>query len=267
MDRLTDKVALVVGAGQTPGTTVGNGRAVAIRFAAEGAAVVAVDVDMSRAQETAAFIQREGGKCLALAANILEERDIARMVAACIREFGRIDILHNNVGAGGTAGDAPIGDIGSDAFDFIQTLNLRSMVMTCKHVLPLMQERQSGVILNVGSAAALSSYKNIAYKTSKAGVIALTQNIANQYAEHGIRANCLLPGLIDTPMAIEARSGSDGAARDAVRKARNAMVPLRRRMGTAWDVANAALFLASDEAQFITGTSLPIDGGALARVG
>lgn len=267
MNRLKDKVALVVGAGQAPGTTIGNGRAVAKRFAAEGAAVVAVDVDLARAQATAAAIQQAGGRCLAVAADILQERDIERMVGTCVQEFGRIDVLHNNVGAAASAGDAPIAQITADTFDFVQALNLRAMAMTCKHVLPLMQARQCGVILNVGSVAALSAYKNIAYKTSKAGVIALTQNIALQYAEYGIRANCILPGLIDTPMAIEARSGANETMREKIRMERSAKVPLRRRMGTAWDVAHAALFLASDEADFITGACLPVDGGALARIG
>src|SRR5690606_29158319 len=130
------------------------------------------------------------------------------------------------------------------------------------------QAQQGGVILNVGSIAALGVMnQNVAYKTSKAGVLALTQQIAIQYASFGVRANCILPGLLDTPMAIETRAKGDDSLRIKLRADRDALVPLRGKMGSAWDVANAALFLASDEAGFITGISLPIDGGCLARVG
>jgi len=261
MDRLKDKIALVVGAGQTPGTTIGNGRAAAVRFAQEGASVFAVDRDLARAVETADAITADGGRCVPFAADITVEDDIVQMVAACVEEFGRIDILHNNVGVAGAAGDAPIAAISSDAFDTIHAINLRGMVLTCKHVLPIFQQQQSGTIVNIGSLASAVAYPNIAYKTSKAGVVALTHNIATSYAQHGIRANCILPGLMDTPMAIESRAQGDEEARAKVRESRDTMVPLGGKMGTAWDVANAALFLASDESGFITGVNLPVDGG------
>jgi len=267
MDRLKGKVALVVGAGQTPGTTIGNGRAAAVRFAQEGAVIFAVDRDLARAVETADAITADGGRCVPFAADITVEDDIVQMVDACIEEFGRIDILHNNVGVAGAGGDAPIASITSDVFDSLTAINLRGMVLTCKHVLPILQEQQSGTIINIGSLASAVVYTNIAYKTSKAGVVALTHNIATHYAEHGIRANCILPGLMDTPMAIEARAGGDDEVREEIRESRNTMVPLRGKMGSAWDIANAALFLASDESGFITGVNLPVDGGQQAMRG
>jgi NAD(P)-dependent dehydrogenase (short-subunit alcohol dehydrogenase family) len=268
MDRLKGKVALIVGAGQTPGLTIGNGRAVAMRFAAEGARVFAVDMSIERAGETAAAIAQEGGICTPFAADIRIEGDIVRMVEACVAAFGRIDILHNNVGVSGAAGDTTVSAISGEVFAAVHAINLHGMVMTCKHVLPLFKEQQSGVVLNVASAGAIGAYhEKIAYKTSKAGVVALTHAIATEYAEFGVRANCILPGLIDTPMAIEARAKGDDEVRQRVRAARDAMVPLRKKMGTAWDVANAAVFLASDEASFITGVNLPVDGGSLARIG
>jgi NAD(P)-dependent dehydrogenase (short-subunit alcohol dehydrogenase family) len=201
------------------------------------------------------------------AADITVEADIVNMVQACIREFGRIDILHNNVGVAGAAGDAPVDSISSDVFDQIHAINLRGMVLTCKHVLPIFLSQEGGVIINVGSLAGVTRYPNIAYKTSKAGVMALTHSIATNYAARGVRANSILPGLIDTPMAIEARAKGDDDARAKIRESRNAMVPLRGRMGTAWDIASAALFLASDESAFITGVDLPVDGGLMAMRG
>jgi NAD(P)-dependent dehydrogenase (short-subunit alcohol dehydrogenase family) len=267
MDRLKGKYALVVGAGQTPGTTIGNGRAVAVRFAQEGASVFAVDRDLARATATADAINQEGGHCVPFAADITVEADIVRMVQACMKEFGRIDILHNNVGVAGAAGDAPVASISAEVFDQIHAINLRGMVMTCKHVLPIFESQKSGVIINVGSLAAVTVYKNIAYKTSKAGVMALTHNIATNYAPHGVRCNTILPGLVDTPMAIEARASGDDASRAKVREVRDAMVPLRGKMGSAWDIANAALFLASDEASFVTGVDLAVDGGLMAMRG
>lgn len=267
MDRLKGKFALVIGAGQTPGTTIGNGRAVAVRFAQEGAAVFAVDRDLGRATATADAIKEAGGRCVPFAADITSEADIVSMVQACMAEFGRIDILHNNVGVAGAAGDAPVDSISSEVFDQIHAINLRGMVLSCKHVLPIFLKQQSGVFINVGSLASVALYKNIAYKTSKAGVTALTHSLATGYAASGIRANSILPGLVDTPMAIEARAKGDEAERAKVRESRNAMVPLRGKMGSAWDIANVALFLASDESGFITGVDIPVDGGLLAMRG
>jgi len=265
--RLKDKVAVIVGAGQTPGATMGNGRATALLFAREGAKVWAVDRDVASAQDTVAMIEKEGGIAAAAAADITDEAAVKKMAAGCVAKWGRIDILHNNVGLSLAGGDTVIEEITPDAFDRVTAINLRGMVITCKHVLPIMKKQKSGSIVSISSLAVLESYPYVAYKTSKAGVVALTEQIAYMYAADGIRANAILPGLMNTPMAIEARVKSSGKSREQVIAERDAKVPLGRRMGTAWDVAHAALFLASDEARFITGVSLPVDGGSHVRVG
>ena len=265
--RLQDKVCLVVGGGQTPGQTVGNGRATALRFAQEGAIVLVADRHLESAQETAQLIEAAGGRALAVRCDVTDEASIEAMIDCCVTEYGRLDVLHNNVGFSSEGGDAPIDEITVEAFDRVLAVNLRGMVMTCKHALRLMVKQGHGVIVNVGSIAGRNVHPTVAYKTSKAGVSALTQHIAVKYAKLGIRANCILPGSMATPMAVDGaalRKGVDPAAYSAERDAR---VPLRGKQGTGWDVANAALFLASDEAGFITGIDLPVDGGALAFVG
>ena len=204
---------------------------------------------------------------LAAAADITDEAAIEKTIADCAAKWGRIDILHNNVGLSLAGGDSVIEQITPEAFDRVTAINLRGMVITCKHVLPIMKKQQSGVIISISSLAVLESYPYVTYKTSKAGVIAMTEQIAYMYAADGIRANVILPGLMNTPMAVEARVKASGKSREQVIAERDAKVPLGRRMGTAWDVAFAALFLASDEARFITGVSLPVDGGAHVQVG
>jgi NAD(P)-dependent dehydrogenase (short-subunit alcohol dehydrogenase family) len=178
-----------------------------------------------------------------------------------------VDILHNNVGVSIAGGDAPLLEITEDTFDRICAINLRGTIMACKHVLPIMRQQRSGVIINISSIAAWEEYPFVTYKATKAAMIAFTQQVAIQNAEFGIRANVILPGLMDTPMAVDTRARASGKSRAEVAAQRDAKVPLRNRMGTAWDVANAALFLASDEANFITGVALPVDGGALVRIG
>ena len=182
-------------------------------------------------------------------------------MAACVDRWGRIDILHNNVGVSVLAGDASVTDIEPDTFARIMAINLGGMVLTCKHVLPVMRDQGYGVIVNISSNAVLIDYPYITYKTSKAGVVALTEDLAIHNAEYGIRANAILPGLMATPMAIERRVGLNGATREQVLTERQSRVPLRGRIGEAWDVAHAAVFLASDEAGFITGSTLVVDGG------
>ena len=164
-------------------------------------------------------------------------------------------------------GDAPRAEITEEAFDRICAINLRGAVMACKHVVPIMRGQGAGVIITISSLAAWEQYPYVAYKATKAAMIAFTQQVAIQNAEFGIRANVILPGLMDTPMAVDTRARVSGKSRAEVAAARDAKVPLRKRMGTAWDVANAALFLASDEADFITGVALPVDGGAMVKIG
>ena len=265
--RLEGKIAVVIGAGQSPGETIGNGRATVLRFVQEKAKVLAVDRDLGSATETATMAAAEGGECVPFEADVTREADLAAAVEAAHRRWGRIDVLHYNVGVSLAGGDAPLLEITEEAFDRICAINLRGAVMACKHVLPIMREQRSGVILTISSIAAVDTYPWVAYKATKAAMIAFTKQVAIQNAEFGIRANVILPGLMDTPMAVDTRARSWGKSRAAVAAERDARVPLRGRMGSAWDVANAALFLASDEASFITGVELPVDGGALVKIG
>lgn len=265
--RLKDKVAMVVGAGQSPGRNVGNGRASALLFAREGARVLAVDRDPASAEDTARMIRDEGGEARSFEADVVHEAQIEGAVQACTGHWGRMDVLHNNVGISVAGGDAPVTEITTEAFDRIMAVNLRSAVLACKHTLPIMRAQQSGVIINISSIAAVENYPWVAYKASKAAMVALTQQLAIQNAEYGVRANVILPGLMDTPMAVDTRAAAWGRPREDIAAERDARVPLRHKMGTGWDVAHAALFLASDEAGFITGAALPVDGGASCRVG
>ncbi len=262
--RLKDKIAIIVGAGQKPGQTIGNGRATAIMFAREGATVLVVDRDPASAEETLAMIKSEGGTGSALAADVTREADCKSIADICIERYGRIDILQNNVGIG--TGDKGPTSLELDTWNTLIGTNLTSMFLTCKHVLPQMRKQGAGCITNISSGAAVMSVGIVGYKVSKAGVNALTHAIAMGNAKYGIRANVVMPGLLDTPMAIESHASAREIDRDALRTERNAMVPLGW-MGTAWDTANASLFLASEEARFITGIVLPVDGGQSARIG
>ena len=184
-----------------------------------------------------------------------------------VTRWGRLDVLHNNVGISVAGNDAAVEAITTEAFDRIVAVNLRGMVYSCKYAIPVMRKQESGVIINISSMAAWSDYPWVGYKTTKAAIIALTEQIAIQNARFGVRANVILPGLMDTPMAVDTRARAFGRPRAEVAAERDAQVPLRGKMGTAWDVAYAALFLASDEANFITGVALPVDGGMSVRVG
>jgi NAD(P)-dependent dehydrogenase (short-subunit alcohol dehydrogenase family) len=263
--RLQDKVAIVVGAGQTPGETIGNGRATAVLFAREEARVMLVDRDLDSALETGRMIEREGGDCFAFEADATVEENCHAVANACVERYGRIDVLHNNVGIGGN--DSGPVHLTEEAWDRIVGVNMKSVFLMCKHVLPIMRAQGSGVITNISSVAATCATGIVAYKTSKAGVNAFTHALATGNAKYGIRANAILPGLMNTPMAIENISRARGIPREQLIAARDSQVPLGQKMGTAWDVAYAALFLASDEARFITGVLLPVDGGQSARIG
>jgi len=263
--RALGKVAAVIGAGQTPGETIGNGRATAILLAREGAKVMLVDRRLESARETQAMIEEEGGECFSFEADVTHESDCRDLVAACVERYGRIDILHNNVGIGG--GDAGPTRLEEADWDRIMSVNLKSCFLTCKHALPVMRAQASGSIVNISSVAAVCSVGIVAYKTSKAGMNAFTHSLATGNARHGIRVNAIMPGLMNTPMAIEGISKARGIDREALISQRDASVPLGAKMGTAWDIAHAALFLHSDEAKFITGVILPVDGGQSARIG
>ena len=263
--RLKDKTAIVVGAGQSPGEGIGNGRATVLRFTAEGARVMAVDCDLASAEETAAMARAADGDCCAHQADVTREADLAAMIAAAKERWGRIDVLHYNVGVSLAGGDRPLGEITEDAFDRVMAINLRGAVMACKHVVPLMRAQGSGSLILISSLAALEDYPLVTYKASKAAMIAFTRQLALENAGYGVRANVILPGLMDTPMAVDTRARASGRPRAEIAAERDRRVPLRHKMGNAWDVANAALFLASDEAGFITGVALPVDGGGALR--
>jgi NAD(P)-dependent dehydrogenase (short-subunit alcohol dehydrogenase family) len=259
MGRVEGKAALVIGGGQTPGEGIGNGRAVAVVLAREGATVVVADRELSRAEETVAMIVAAGGKASAIECDVTSEEDVGGAVAEALSRLGRLDILHNNVGASIALGDAPAIDLTEAAFDRSYAVNLKSMWLTCKHAMPALRKTE-GSIVNISSLAAVGNYPLLGYKTMKAATVALPENLAMAEAGNGVRVNAILPGLMATPMAIEARV-AQGTPREQVIAVRERRVPLRRKMGTAWDVANAALFLHSDEASYITGVSLMVDGG------
>jgi NAD(P)-dependent dehydrogenase (short-subunit alcohol dehydrogenase family) len=265
--RLKDKVAIVVGAGQSPGEGIGNGRATAMTFAREGAKVLCVDRELKSAQETVDLIAKQQGAAAAFKADVTKNADIKAMVDEAKKRWGRIDILHNNVGVSLSGGDAELLDITEEAFDRCVAINLKSCILAAKHVIPIMRAQQSGVIINISSMAVITTYPYVAYKATKAAMVSFTEQLAYQNAQYGIRANVILPGLMNTPMAVDTRAREFKKTRAEIEAMRDAQVPLRKKMGTGWDVANAALFLASDEANFITGVTLPVDGGASVRRG
>lgn len=263
MGRMGEKVVLVTGAGSI-GAGWGNGKAAAALFAREGAKVLAVDLNQAAADETVSIIRGEGGIAEAFAGDVTREESVSAMIAACIKAFGRIDVLHNNVGilkAGGPE-DTTVED-----WDLIMNVNTKAFFLPCKHALPHMVAQGGGAIVNISS---ISGFRNlgapyIAYNTSKGSVVSFTRNLAATYAAKGIRANSILPGIIDTPMARDATAQSMGKNEaeidfDELGESRSARVPMKR-TGTGWDIAKAAVFLASDDAAYITGTELYVDGG------
>ncbi|MCR5877340.1 SDR family NAD(P)-dependent oxidoreductase [Phenylobacterium sp. J367] len=263
--RLAGKTAVVVGAGQTPGETLGNGRAMALLFAKEGARVLCVDRFGARAEETAAMVARDGGEAHALEADITRAEDCAAIVAAAVARLGGIDVLVNNVGIGG-GGDGPAHKLTEEAFDRILDVNLKGMWLTIRAALPVMREGGGGSIVNTSSLAAVGGGNQTAYEVSKAAVNRLTTSVAQANARYRVRCNAVQPGLMDTPMAVAGIARGSGRPEAEVRAERNARVPLGE-MGTAWDTAYAALFLACDESRFVTGAILPVDGGMGVRIG
>jgi NAD(P)-dependent dehydrogenase (short-subunit alcohol dehydrogenase family) len=264
--RLEEKVGIVVGAGQSPGETVGTGRAASIVFAREGARVLLVDRDIDSARETAGIIAAEGGVAECFAADWTEAAGCRAYAEACLDAWGRIDFLQNNVGIG--TGDAPPLGLSEEGFDRIIAVNLKGCLLSCQAVVPVMREQGFGSIVNISSIAALAGIVPLtAYKISKAGINALGHSLAVDNAAHGVRVNTIMPGLLDTPMAVDSWAAAVSVPVEKIRARRDAQVPLGAKQGTGWDVAYASLFLHSDEARFVTGVVLPVDGGQLTRVG
>ena len=261
--RLQDKVLLVTGAGSV-GPGWGNGRAIAHRFAEEGAKVFAVDRDAERMQETIRLVNDAGGEIATAICDVTQSDAIAAVVAACLERFGRIDILVNNVG--GSAAGGPV-EMTEEVWNTQVDHNLKSVFLMCKHVLPLMKAQGSGAIVNISSTSGMrwTGSAQVAYASTKAGVIQFGRVVAVQYAKDGIRVNTVVPGQLYTPM-VDVRLAKQRAGGDvtALLKQRQSRIPLPF-MGDGRDTANAALFLASDEARFITGTELVVDGGMSVR--
>jgi NAD(P)-dependent dehydrogenase (short-subunit alcohol dehydrogenase family) len=249
--RLQGKVAVVTGAGSR-GPGVGNGKATAVLFAREGARVLVVDQFAERAEETLQMIKSEGGEASAFACDVTDLTQCQAMVAAAIKRYGKLDILHNNVGIGHTG---TVVSSNLDDWDRVMNVNLRSMVLTSRCAIPQMIKGGGGSITNISSLAALRPRGIDAYSTSKGAVIALTQAMASSHAAEHVRVNCIIPGMVYTPMVA-------GGLTPETREARWKSTPLQTE-GTAWDIGWAAVFLASDEARWITGVALPVDGGAL----
>jgi NAD(P)-dependent dehydrogenase (short-subunit alcohol dehydrogenase family) len=256
--RVAGKVALVIGAGSS-GPGWGNGKAAAVLYAREGARVMAVDRNPAAADETKEIIAGEGGDCASFAADVSRGEEVAALTAACLERFGRIDILHNNVGIVEVGG--PV-EASEESWDRVVAVNQRSMFLTCKYALPAMERQGGGAIVNISSIAAIAwlGVPYVSYAASKAAVLGMTRSIALQYAGRNIRANAILPGLMNTPMIREPLKEAYGGDVETMVARRDKQCPMGR-MGDAWDVAYAALFLASDEARYITGAELVVDGG------
>jgi NAD(P)-dependent dehydrogenase (short-subunit alcohol dehydrogenase family) len=261
MGRLKDRVALILGAGSI-GPGWGNGKASATAYARAGAFAVCVDVNLAAAEETAAIIAGEGGLAEAYACDVTDGAAVEALVAEVARRHRRIDILHNNVGQT-TMGGPP--DLSEEQWRRALDLNVTGAFLACKFVIPLMLAQKRGVITNISSAAAIryTGYPYASYYAAKGAVNQFTVGLAIQYARDGIRANAIMPGMMDTPLIYQQITGQYASQDDMV-KARHEATPMGR-MGTGWDVANAAVFLASDEASYITGVCLPVDGGLTAR--
>ena len=257
-DRLKGKVALVLGAGCIE-EAWGNGNATAVTFAREGAAVVSVDINLAAAERTASMVKKEGGRAIALQADIAKLADLERVVAKSLEAYGRIDILHNNVGINATGG--PVEHTEED-WRKVLDVNVTGAFLAAKAVIPVMERQGGGSIINISSIAAIrwTGHPFIAYHASKAALNHMSTAIAAQYAPQKIRCNVIMPGLMDTPRLLHHIVNFYGGDAALMKKTRASSVPMKE-MGTPWDIANAALFLASDESRYITGVCLPVDGG------
>jgi NAD(P)-dependent dehydrogenase (short-subunit alcohol dehydrogenase family) len=262
-ERLKGKVAIVVGAGSI-GPGWGNGKATAVTFAREGAKVFCVDRNLEAAEETVAIIHGEGGQAVAHPADASLSEQVRSMVDTCMAHHGRIDVLDNNVGIGTSGGPVELDEA---EWDRVFAVNVKSFFLTCKYVLPIMEKQRKGAIVNVSSIASIRVPKGIsyvAYNASKGAVNSLTQAVALQYADKGIRCNAILPGLMHTPMIDFLKDQYSRGDYDKMIQIRDRASPTGK-MGTGWDTANAALFLASDEAAYVNGHLLIVDGGITVR--
>ncbi|MDV3130204.1 SDR family oxidoreductase [Mycobacterium sp. 21AC1] len=263
--RLADRTVIVAGGGAI-GSGMSNGRAAALAYAREGARVLVADLDRGSALETQELVRAEGGGCDVYVGDLSVAGNVEAMVAHCVQCFGGVDVLHNNIGIIRVGG--PV-ELTEEDWDRVVTVNLKTLYLTARYVVPVMEKQRSGVITNIGSLAGLrfTGLPMIAYSTTKGAIPAFTRSLALQYAASGIRANCIHPGVIDTPLqaSTDEAYGAGGDA-EALRARRAATVPLGR-FGSPFDVANAAVFLASPEAQYITGTELVVDGGLIQKAG
>jgi NAD(P)-dependent dehydrogenase (short-subunit alcohol dehydrogenase family) len=267
MARLKGKTAMVVGAGSI-GPGWGNGKATAVTFAREGAQVFCVDRNAAAAEETVGIIASEGGKAAAFTADVSRAAEVEAMVAACVKTFGRIDVLDNNVGI---AEMGSVVDVSEADWDRVFAVNLKSAFLAMKHVIPVMVRQGGGSIINISSVAAIrhTGVSYVTYGTTKAAMLQMTRTTAVEFAPQHVRVNCILPGLMKTPMVEHSAGLAQSYAKgdvEAMWRARDAQVPMGH-MGEAWDVANAALFLASDESKYITGIELVVDGGVTLKLG
>jgi len=261
--RLAGKVAIVTGAGCV-GPGWGNGRATCVRFAEEGAKIFAVDRNLDSVTETVERVKKAGGEIVVQHCDVTDNDSVAAMVAGCLKQYGRIDVLVNNVG--GSAAGGPV-EMAKEVWDSQIATNLNSVFLTLKHVLPVMEKQKSGAIVNLASTSGIrwTGAAQVGYAATKAGVIQLSRVVAVQYASRGIRVNTVIPGQLHTPM-VEVRLAKQRAGGDveALLKSRIARIP-QGFMGDGRDTANAALYLASDEARFVTGTEIIVDGGMSVR--
>ena len=264
--RMTGRHAVVVGAGQTDGDTIGNGRAIATLLGRAGATVLCVDRSLERAEATVDAIRAGGGTAVARAVDITADGAGDDVVAAALEHAPRIDALVNNVGIGG-GGDGPAHRLDDAAFDRIMEVNVRAMWRMCRSAIPHLRRQGGGSIVNISSAASVAGGFQTAYEISKAAVNRLTTSVAQANAQHGIRCNAIMLGLVDTPMAVGGIARAREMPVEVVRRERDERVPLLGGMGDAWDTAFAALYLASDESRFVTGAILPVDGGTTIRIG